>query len=167
MRRHLLAGTISRRSQAAIGRSRRRVRISRVRGDYGEERRRGSSPGGDHAGQCLGAAVRAALAEAVLLGRIPRLASATGSGWAMPGHVRALKAVGAAINPVFAQQSIRRWGVAVGRRATVLDDATWGAFQAGWTKPVGGDADHLEQLDDIDDTVAAGRSTRSQGGSRP
>jgi hypothetical protein len=38
----------------------------------------------------------------------------------------------------------------------VLDDATWGAFQAGWTNPVGGDADHLEQLDDIDDTVAAG-----------
>ena len=38
----------------------------------------------------------------------------------------------------------------------VLDDATWGAFQAGWTRPVGGDADHLEQLDDIDTTVAAG-----------
>ena len=38
----------------------------------------------------------------------------------------------------------------------MLDDATWGALQAGWTKPVGGDADHLEQLEDIDDTVAAG-----------
>ena len=38
----------------------------------------------------------------------------------------------------------------------MLDDATGGAFQAGWTKPVGGDADHLEQLEDIDDTVAAG-----------
>ena len=38
----------------------------------------------------------------------------------------------------------------------VLDDATWGAFQAGWTKPVGGDADHLEELDDIDSTAAAG-----------
>ena len=38
----------------------------------------------------------------------------------------------------------------------VLDDATWGAFQAGWTKPVGGDADHLEELEDIDNTVAAG-----------
>ena len=38
----------------------------------------------------------------------------------------------------------------------MLDDATWGAFQAGWTRPVGGDADHLEQLADIDDTVAAG-----------
>ena len=38
----------------------------------------------------------------------------------------------------------------------MLDDATWGAFQAGWTKPVGGDADHLEELEDIDNTVAAG-----------
>ena len=31
-------------------------------------------------------------------------------GLATPGHVRALKAVGAAINPVFAQQSIREMG---------------------------------------------------------
>jgi tagaturonate epimerase len=38
----------------------------------------------------------------------------------------------------------------------VLDDATWGAFQAGWIQPVGGDADHLERLEDIDDTAAAG-----------
>src|SRR3712207_9304468 len=42
------------------------------------------------------------------------------------------------------------------RSSDVLDDATWGAFQAGWTKPVGGDADHLEELADIDNTVAAG-----------
>ena len=77
-------------------------------------------------------------------------------GLATPGHVRALKAVGAAINPVFAQQSIREMGRCHRTPRNVLDDATWGAFQAGWTKPVGGDADHLEQLDDIDDTVAAG-----------
>ncbi len=77
-------------------------------------------------------------------------------GLATPGHVRALKAVGAAINPVFAQQSIREMGRCRRTPRNVLDDATWGAFQAGWTKPVGGDADHLEQLDDIDATVAAG-----------
>ncbi len=77
-------------------------------------------------------------------------------GLATPGHVRALNAVGAAINPVFAQQSIREMGRCHRTPRNVLDDATWGAFQAGWTKPVGGDADHLEQLDDIDDTVAAG-----------
>jgi hypothetical protein len=77
-------------------------------------------------------------------------------GLATPGHVRALKAVGAAINPVFAQQSIREMGRCRRTPRNVLDDATWGAFQAGWTKPVGGDADHLERLEDIDDTAAAG-----------
>jgi tagaturonate epimerase len=77
-------------------------------------------------------------------------------GLATPGHVRALKGVGAAINPVFAQQSIREMGRCHRTPRDVLDDATWGAFQAGWTEPVGGDADHLEQLEDIDDTAAAG-----------
>ena len=77
-------------------------------------------------------------------------------GLATPGHVRALKTVGAPINPVFAQQSIREMGRCHRTPRNVLDDATWGAFQAGWTTPVGGDADHLEQLEDIDDTVAAG-----------
>jgi tagaturonate epimerase len=77
-------------------------------------------------------------------------------GLATPGHVRALNAVGAAINPVFAQQSIREMGRCGRTPRNVLDDATWGAFQAGWTKPVGGDADHLEQPDDIDDTTGAG-----------
>jgi tagaturonate epimerase len=77
-------------------------------------------------------------------------------GLATPGHVRALNAVGAPIRPVFAQQSIREMGRCHRTPRDVLDDATWGAFQAGWTKPVGGDADHLEQLDDVDDTAAAG-----------
>jgi tagaturonate epimerase len=77
-------------------------------------------------------------------------------GLATPGHVRALKAVDAAISPVFAQQSIREMGRCHRTPRNVLDDATWGAFQAGWTKPVGGDADHLEELEDIDNTVAAG-----------
>ena len=77
-------------------------------------------------------------------------------GLATPGHVRALQAVGATINPVFAQQSIREMGRCHRTPRNVLDDATWGAFQAGWTRPVGGDADHLEELADIDTTVAAG-----------
>jgi tagaturonate epimerase len=77
-------------------------------------------------------------------------------GLATPGHVQALKTVGGPINPVFAQQSIREMGRCHRTPRNVLDDATWGAFQAGWTMPVGGDADHLEQLEDIDDTVAAG-----------
>src|SRR4051794_6923565 len=77
-------------------------------------------------------------------------------GLATPGHVRALKAVGAAIRPVFAQQSIREMGRCRRTPRNVLDDATWGAFQAGWTSAVGADADHLEHLDDIDDAALAG-----------
>ena len=77
-------------------------------------------------------------------------------GLSTPGHVRALTAVGAPIRPVFAQQSIREMGRCHRTPRDVLDDATWGAFQAGWTKPVGGDADHLEHLDDVDATAAAG-----------
>lgn len=77
-------------------------------------------------------------------------------GLATPGHVRALTTVGAPIMPVFAQQSIREMGRCGRTPRDVLDDATWGAFQAGWTQPVGGDADHLERLEDIDDTAAAG-----------
>src|SRR5215211_5906016 len=77
-------------------------------------------------------------------------------GLATPGHVRALKAVGAAINPVFAQQSIREMGRCRRTPRDVLDDATWGAFQAGWIRPVGGYADHLEQPEHIDNTAAAG-----------
>lgn len=77
-------------------------------------------------------------------------------GLATPGHVRALNAVGAPISPVFAQQSIREMGRCHRTPRNVLDDSTWGAFQAGWTQPVGGDADHLEALEDIDTTAAAG-----------
>jgi tagaturonate epimerase len=77
-------------------------------------------------------------------------------GLATPGHVRALNRVGAPIQPVFAQQSIREMGRCHRTPRNVLDDATWGAFQAGWTRPVGADADHLEELDDIDNTAAAG-----------
>src|SRR5690348_241523 len=61
-------------------------------------------------------------------------------GLATPGHVRALNAVGAPIRPAFAQQSIREMGRCHRTPRNVLDDATWGAFQAGWTGPVGADA---------------------------
>ena len=77
-------------------------------------------------------------------------------GLSTPGHVRALRSVGAPVRPVFAQQSIREMGRCHRTPRDVLDDATWGAFQAGWTDPVGGDADHLEALEDVDATVAAG-----------
>jgi tagaturonate epimerase len=84
-------------------------------------------------------------------------------GLATPGHVRALRRVSKAtghhsVAPIFAQQSIREME-RTGRSALdVLDDATWGAFQAGWHGPLGADADHLKTLNDIDQTAACGYS---------
>jgi hypothetical protein len=84
-------------------------------------------------------------------------------GLATPGHVRALRRVTAGegrhpVAPIFAQQSIREME-RTGRSAVdVLNDATWGAFQAGWRRPLGADADHLRTSEDIDNTSACGYS---------
>jgi hypothetical protein len=37
-----------------------------------------------------------------------------------------------------------------------MDDATWGAFSAGWRNGLGADADHLKTTEDVDACVAAG-----------
>jgi len=77
-------------------------------------------------------------------------------GLATPGHVAALTAVGSGIKPIFAQQSIREMGRTNRTPRNVLDDATWGAFQAGWKGEVSADADHLHTFEDIDRCVEAG-----------
>ena len=77
-------------------------------------------------------------------------------GLATPGHVRALRASGGAIVPVFAQQSIREMTRTGRSPQEVLDAATWGAFEAGWRDPMGSDADHLKTTDDIDRCLDAG-----------
>jgi hypothetical protein len=82
-------------------------------------------------------------------------------GLATPGHVRALRRVmgqpGAkAVAPIFAQQSIREMSRTGRTPEEVLDDATWGAFQAGWHEGLGADADHLKTVADVDRCVAAG-----------
>ncbi len=77
-------------------------------------------------------------------------------GLATPGHVRAVRAVGGGIAPIFAQQSIRE-NTRTGRNPQqVLDDAAWGIFQQGWRDGYGADADHLKTSDDIDSCLAAG-----------
>lgn len=73
-----------------------------------------------------------------------------------PGHARAFKSVGGGLKPVFAQQSIREMGRCHREPRNVLDDATWGAFQEGWTAGVGADADHLHTTADIDRCAEAG-----------
>ena len=77
-------------------------------------------------------------------------------GLATPGHVAALHQVGGRLLPIFAQQSIREMGRCGRTPRQVLDDATWGAFQGGWTGPVGADADHLHTIADIDRCAEAG-----------
>src|SRR5690606_38965672 len=55
-------------------------------------------------------------------------------GLATPGHVAAMHEAGAAgkIAPIFAQQSIREMSRTSRSAQEVIDDATWGAFDAGW-----------------------------------
>jgi len=77
-------------------------------------------------------------------------------GLATPGHVRAMRAAGGNIAPIFAQQSIREMARTVRTPQQVMDDATWGIFQEGWREGVGADADHLKTTADIDACLAAG-----------
>jgi hypothetical protein len=79
-------------------------------------------------------------------------------GLATPGHVRALRAAGGGLAPIFAQQSIREMERTGRSPREVLDDATWGAFAEGWQEGSGADADHLKTAEDVDSCVAAGYS---------
>ncbi len=77
-------------------------------------------------------------------------------GLATPGHVRAVRAVGGKIAPIFAQQSIREMTRTGRTPQQVIDDATWGIFQEGWQEGFGADADHLKTPADIDACLEAG-----------
>jgi tagaturonate epimerase len=79
-------------------------------------------------------------------------------GLATPGHIRALRTVGGAVAPIFAQQSIRENSRTGRNPQQVLDDVTWGMFQEGWRSGTGADADHLKATEDIDTCLEAGYS---------
>lgn len=84
-------------------------------------------------------------------------------GLATPGHVYVLRRVlsespGKTLRPIFAQQSIREMERTRRTPKDVLNDATWGAFQAGWRDSVGADADHLKHTEAVDACAAAGYS---------
>ena len=79
-------------------------------------------------------------------------------GLATPGHVRAVRATGSVIAPIFAQQSMREMARTGRTPQQVMDDATWGVFQEGWQAGVGADADHLKTANDIDVCLTAGFS---------
>lgn len=87
-----------------------------------------------------------------------RTSAGTGDrlGLATPGHVAAFEESGPNLVPVFAQQSAREMD-RVGRAPhEVIDDATFGAIEAGWGGPMAADADHLKTTGDIDRCLAAG-----------
>lgn len=77
-------------------------------------------------------------------------------GLATPGHIRAMRATGGDLAPIFAQQSIREME-RTGRSAQqVVDDAMWAVVANGWQDGYGADADHLKTIQDIDLCIAAG-----------
>lgn len=77
-------------------------------------------------------------------------------GLATPGHVRALRAAGGGIAPIFPQQSIREMSRTGRTPGEVMDDAVWGMFAEGWRGGTGADADHLKSPADIDACLDAG-----------
>ncbi|GAA2461561.1 tagaturonate epimerase family protein [Agromyces soli] len=79
-------------------------------------------------------------------------------GLATPGQAAAFRDFAPSLRAIFAQQSIREMDRLGRSPQQVLDDATFGCIEAGWTAPVGADADHLKTTDDIDRCLAAGFS---------
>lgn len=77
-------------------------------------------------------------------------------GMATPGHVRAVRMGDMA--PVFAQQSVRENHRTGRSPQEVLNDATLGVFQEGWTRGYGADADHIKTKEELEPFVAAGYS---------
>ncbi len=77
-------------------------------------------------------------------------------GLATPGHVRAVRATGGKIAPIFAQQSIREMSRTGRSPQQVMDDALWGTVAEGWQGGFGADADHLMTEQDIDSCLEAG-----------
>jgi len=75
-------------------------------------------------------------------------------GIATPGHVRAVE--GSGVAPFFAQQSIREMTRTHRTPEEVMDSATWGVFEAGYTRGFGSDADHLKTIEDADRCAEVG-----------
>lgn len=92
----------------------------------------------------------------VTLGMSPSFGFGDRIGLATPGHVAAMQRVGGVIKPIFPQQSIREMTRTQRTASQVMADALAGARSAGWSGPIGADADHLKTPADVELTVAAG-----------
>lgn len=90
------------------------------------------------------------------LGLAPSFGFGDRLGLATPGHVAAMVNQGSELAPIFVQQSIREMERTGRTPGGVMADGTWGAFQSGWDKPVGADADHLKTFEHVEYTAKAG-----------
>ena len=88
--------------------------------------------------------------QPTLLGLQTSVGTGDRLGLATPGHVRAVRAAGGKIAPIFAQQSIREMERTGRTPQQVMDSALWGVFQENWQGGYGADADHLKTKEDID-----------------
>lgn len=75
-------------------------------------------------------------------------------GLATPGHAMVCRRRG--VTAILAQQSIREMSRTGRTPEDVMDDATWGAFQVGYSAVFGSDADHLKTTEDVDRCHQAG-----------
>ncbi len=75
-------------------------------------------------------------------------------GIATPAHIQTFKDKG--IFPVLAQQSIRENSRTGRSLQDVLDDASWGCFEAGYEGKFGADADHVKRIEDLRKAVDCG-----------
>lgn len=91
-----------------------------------------------------------------VLGLKPSFGFGDRLGLATPGHVAAMKSAGQGMAAIFPQQSIREMTRTGRTPQQVMDDALHGAQAAGWTGPIGADADHLKTPADVDATAAVG-----------
>ena len=67
-----------------------------------------------------------------------------------------MRAAGAPLAPIFAQQSVRELDRIRRTPVQVLDAATWGILAEGWQQPFGADADHVKSPQDIDRFLDSG-----------
>ena len=75
-------------------------------------------------------------------------------GIATPAHLQAFK--GKDIFPILAQQSVREMSRTERNWQKVLDDATWGCFEAGYEGPFGADADHVKDIKELKEAADCG-----------
>ncbi|KUK84752.1 MAG: Uncharacterized protein XE02_1603, partial [Mesotoga infera] len=85
---------------------------------------------------------------------IPSFGTGDRLGIATPAHIQAFQ--GKNIFPVLAQLSTREITRTESSLQKVLDNALWGCFEVGYEGPFGADADHIKDLDNLQEAINCG-----------